>query len=81
MVYSYYSMYSIYILYNIYSCNHGLRFGMHNPHIKEAVGMFSQVIDKHCEDIDVATMDWVQIKDELGNILQIVPVMNVVFKG
>lgn len=54
---------------------------MHNPHIKEAVGMFSQVIDKHCEDIDVAVMDWVQIKDELGNIVQIVPVINVVFKG
>ena len=54
---------------------------MYNPHIQEAVNAFCQVYNHHCENIDVATMDWVQIKDELGNIVQIVPVINVVSKG
>lgn len=54
---------------------------MFNPRIKEVSQMFSQVFDKHAEEIDVATLDWVYLRDDTGNIMQIVPILNVVFKG
>lgn len=53
----------------------------YNPHVLEVSRMFAEVFSKYSEEIDVATLDWKELKDSAGNVFQIVPVVQVVNKG
>lgn len=54
---------------------------MYNPHFLEVYKMVDGICKRHAGEMDVASLNWDEIKDTEGNIIQLVPSFEVVFKG
>ena len=53
---------------------------MRNPHIMEAMGMFEHMTRIHKEELYRSTLFWKEIKNGNGNVVQLVPVADLLFK-
>lgn len=54
---------------------------MYNPHILKTIKMVETIHNAHVGEIEQTRLTWQAFKDEEGNVLQIVPILTVDFKG
>ena len=53
---------------------------MYNPQFKETQLTVRYLVDKHHEDIEDFKLTWKELKDEDGDVYQIVPIFDITFK-
>jgi hypothetical protein len=53
---------------------------MYNPRILEAFEMYERMTKNHAEELYRSRLLWKEFKDKDGNVLQLVPVADLLFK-
>lgn len=53
---------------------------MHNPRFLEVFKMVEHVANRHAGEIDTMKLEWAELKDQDGDVYQIVPLLDVVYK-
>lgn len=54
---------------------------MYNPRILEVNTMFNTMVNKHAGELDESYIDWFQVKDPDGFVVQCLPRVVLLFKG
>lgn len=53
---------------------------MYNPHFLKTIEMVENIHRAHVGEIAETKLTWAELKDELGNVYQIVPLLDIKFK-
>lgn len=53
---------------------------MYNPHFDKCINMCQDIAKAHIGELQTMSLSWKELKDEDGDVYQIVPLLNVKFK-
>ncbi len=53
---------------------------MFNPQIKEVTMTLKYIADKYSDYLQSVKVEWKELKDEDGDVYQIVPIFNITYK-
>lgn len=53
---------------------------MYNPHFEKTLRMCENIARTHAGELQVMKLEWLELKDPNGDVYQIVPLLDVVFK-